>query len=265
MDEIRSLWHYRGFIFVSVIRDLQKIYQGGALLGRSLLLARPLALVAVYTFVFSHIMAVKVHHMQDGVSYAIFLCSGIFTWFYFSEVVTRGTVVFVENPGLIKQSRFPRLSLPIITLFSHTINFALVAVIFLLFLLINDHLTGWALLGFIPLLMIQQLLAFSLGVFFGIFNIFFRDIGQLIPIGLQCWFWLTPIVYPLDILPENYQRLIQTWNPMAPIVNGYHAIVLDGVWPQWGDLGVPVACSLIALGLGWTVFRIFSKTLADEV
>lgn len=262
---MRSLWDYRGFIWVSMVRDLQKIYQGGALLGRFLLLARPLALVAVYTFVFSHIMAIRAHNIQDGLSYAIFLCSGLFTWFYFSEVVVRGTVVFVENPGLIKQNRFPRLSLPIISLFSHTINFALVAAIFLLFLLINDRSPGWVLLGFIPLLMIQQLLAFSLGVIFGIFNIFFRDIGQLVPIGLQCWFWLTPIVYPLDILPENYRQLVQTWNPMAPIVEGYHAIVIQGVWPDWESFGMLIAGTLGLTVLGWIVFNIFSKNLADDV
>lgn len=265
MNKAKSLWDYRGFVWVSVARDLQKIYQGGALLGRFLVLARPLAMVAVYTFVFSHVMAEKVRQIEDGQAYAVFLCSGLFTWFYFSETINRCTKVFQENAALIQKNAFPRLTLPLITFFSVTINFVLIWVIFLVYLIIKGQFVGWPILGLIPLLLIQQALALGVGIIFSYFHVFFRDVGQLAPVVVQCWFWMTPIVYPLDILPEDFRTIIETWNPLAPIVTSYHDIILRGVLPDYGNFIGIGAVAVLALTLGCLLIRFCSDNLADEV
>ncbi len=91
---------------------------------------------------------------------------------------------------------------------------------------------GWVILALTPILIVQIALMIGLGVFLGIMNVFFRDVGQFVGIVLQFWFWFTPIVYPASVLPEY----IQPWfrlNPMVSVVAAYQSILLYGQWPQW--------------------------------
>lgn len=262
---IKALWDFRGFIFCSVARDLQKAYLGKALLGRLLILIRPLALVAVYTIIFSTIMENRNPQIYDALSYTIYLCTGIFCWFYFTEVINKTTVVFLENANLIKKHYLPRSSLPIIVFLTSTINFAVILFVFLMFLLIKNRLPGWDLLGIIPLLLIQQLLAVGLGIILGTLNVFFRDIQELFPVLLQCWFWMTPIVYPIEIIPDRFRFIIETWNPMYPVMEGYHKLFLGGNLPEWDSFLFPGILGLGFVTAGYFLFRSLSCDLVDEL
>ena len=132
---IKALWYFRGFIFCSVARDLQKAYFGKALLGSLLILIRPLFLVFIYTVIFSEIMSHRNPQIYDTLSYTLYLCSGIFTWFYFSEVVNKTSLVFLQNSNILTHSYVPRSSLPLIVFLSTTINFIIILGIFFVFLI----------------------------------------------------------------------------------------------------------------------------------
>ena len=263
-DMIRSLWAYRWFILGSVQREFQSRYRG-SLLGAAWPVISPLAMIVVYLTVFSHLMKARLPGLTDTMAYGIFLCVGIFTWGYFVEVLNRCINIFIENANLLKKSPFPKASLPLIALLSATLNFAIVFGIFLIFLLITFRFPGPILLAMIPLLIIQQILAVGLGVLLGTLNVFFRDVGQVMTIVIQFWFWLTPIVYPPSVLPEWIRNLVLTWNPMAQLIAGYQGILLTGAMPDYAAYWPPTLLALLTFVVGYWTFKRLSGEMVDEL
>ncbi|MCG8611402.1 MAG: ABC transporter permease [Pseudomonadales bacterium] len=264
MQLINAIWSYRAFIAGSVKREFQSQYNG-SLLGALWLVLNPLAMVLIYTLVFSQVMKARLPGMDDTLSYSIYLIAGITTWTFFSEVVLRSTTTFIEQANLLKKAVFPRISLPIIILISSSINFVIIFSIFMGFLVVIDRVPGLVLLAFIPLLLLQQLIAIGLGLLLGTLNVFFRDIGQFTTIMLQFWFWLTPIVYPASVIPDWARDILFTWNPIAPIVQGYQTIVLQQQWPDWSSYYPQLILGIGLFILSYTLFRKLSADMVDEL
>ena len=120
-------------------------------------------------------------------------------------------------------------------------------------------------LAMIPLLAIQQGIAVGFGLILGTVNVFFRDVGQAVGVALQFWFWLTPIVYPISVLPEEIKDLVLTWNPMAPFVVAYQNIILLGEWPNWIDFLPHLIGAVSVLAAGYFVFVKLSGEMVDEL
>jgi lipopolysaccharide transport system permease protein len=256
----RGAWAYRGFILASMRREFESKYRN-SLLGAAWTVIQPLSMVAIYAVVFSQVMQARLPGSNSPFAYAIYLCSGILTWGYFAEIVTRGQTIFVDNANLIKKLNFPKICLPIIAVLNSSLNFAIIFAIFTAFLLITGNFPGLPFLAIFPVLAIQAAFAIGLGVTLGVLNVFFRDVGHFFAIFLQFWFWFTPIVYPLHILPEWMQSLI--WlNPMTGLVGAYHDILVAGTWPRWADL-LPVT----VLGALLCIFamRLFAKRSGEMV
>ena len=116
----------------------------------------------------------------------------------------------------------------------------------------------------LPLLLLQTAIGLGIGVLTGTVNVFFRDVGQAMNVVLQFWFWMTPIVYPVTIVPEGLRHLFE-WNPMFHIISGYQRIAIEHSTPIWGDL-VPAAVFAGASSFaGFAVFRVLSPDLVDEL
>lgn len=260
---VSALWAYRGFVFGSVGREFQSKYRN-SILGVAWTILNPLAMVTVYTVIFSSVMQAKLPGMDDTFSYSIYLCAGIFTWGLFAEITGRGQNVFLENANLLKKLSFPRLCLPVIVVFNALLNFGIIFGLFLLFLLLTGRLPGWALLGLIPVLIIQIAFAAGLGVILGVLNVFFRDVGQFFGIVLQFWFWFTPIVYPITIIPENFRSLLML-NPMMPLIGAYQTILVNGRWPDWQSLLPAALLGLLFCTLAIYLFRKRSGEMVDEL
>ncbi len=262
-DMITALWHYRGFILGSVKREFQSKYRN-SLLGAAWTIIQPLAMIIVYTVIFSQIMRAKLPGVDTTFGYSIYLCAGIVSWGYFSEIIGRAQNVFIENANLLKKLSFPRLCLPVTLVLSATLNFLIIFVLFVAFLLISGDFPGWAFLGMIPVLAIQVVFAVGLGVTLGVLNVFFRDVGQLFGVLLQFWFWLTPIVYPISILPQSAQSLMK-YNPMASLIGAYQQVLVHGQWPDWASLWWPAALGVLLCTWGLLLFRKHSGELVDEL
>jgi lipopolysaccharide transport system permease protein len=116
----------------------------------------------------------------------------------------------------------------------------------------------------LPLFLLQQVFALGLGVFLGVLNVFFRDVAQFVGVGVQFWFWLTPIVYNASVLPEPAQRLL-AWNPMAAVVEAYQRIVLNGTWPNWSALGWHAVGAVAILAVAFVAFSRLSGEIVDEL
>lgn len=260
---IRALWNYRGFILGSVKREFQAKYSN-SMLGVSWAIIQPLAMILVYTVIFSQIMRAKLPGVESLFGYSIYLCAGIITWGYFAEVVGRAQNIFIENATLLKKLSFPRLCLPVTLVLSASLNFMIIFSLFLVFMLVTRQFPGLAFFALFPVLAIQLLFAIGLGISLGVLNVFFRDIGQLFGVVLQFWFWLTPIVYPANILPAQLQPFMQL-NPMASVIGAYQQILVHGQFPNWLSL-LPTAVLSICLCLwGLHLFKKHSGELVDEL
>jgi len=260
---LKPLWAYRGFILGSVKREFQSKYRN-SLLGAAWNVIQPLAMIVVYTVIFSQVMQTRLPGVDSTFAYSIYLCAGIITWGLFAEITGRAQNIFLENANLLKKLSFPRLCLPVTVVANAGLNFAIVFALFSAFLLITGSFPGWAYLALIPLLIIQVAFAIGLGITLGVLNVFFRDVGQLFGVVLQFWFWLTPIVYPMTILPES-MRTLMDYNPMAGLVAGYQTILVNGQWPQWQSLWPVTVLAVLLCVLGIRLFRKHAGEMVDEL
>jgi lipopolysaccharide transport system permease protein len=257
---LQSVWQFRGFIIGSVKREFQLRYRN-SMLGAVWTVLQPLAMIVIYTVIFTNIMQAKMPGVASDFGYSIYLCAGIITWGLFVEITGRGQNIFLEQANLIKKLNFPRMCLPLIIIGSASLNFLIIFSLFLVFLVISGDFPGIAILAVLPLLVIQVLFAIGLAVIVGTLNVFFRDVGQFFTLLLQFWFWFTPIVYPRSILPENIKPLL-ILNPMASLVTGYQDIFVLHQWPQWLDI-LPVG--ILSIVLCWFGLRLFRKRAGEMV
>ena len=259
----RSLHEYRGFILGSVQREFQARYRN-SLFGALWPIFNPLSMIIVYTVIFSHIMRARLPGVDDGMAYSIYLCAGLLTWGLFSEITLRSQNMFLDNANLLKKISFPRVCLPVIVLINAGINFAIIIGLFLGFLLVTGRWPGMALMALVPLVALQMMLCAGLGMVLGVLNVFFRDVGQLFGICLQFWFWLTPIVYPISILPEWLQSLLQ-YNPLTNLIASYQNLFLYGQWPLWSSLLPAFVIGAVFCAIGLRLFRQRVGEMVDEL
>jgi lipopolysaccharide transport system permease protein len=263
MEMVKTLWVYRGFIMGSVQREFQSKYRN-SLLGAAWTVLNPLAMIIVYTVIFAQVMRAKLPGVDSTFAYSIYLCAGVLTWGLFAEITGRAQNMFLENANLIKKLSFPRLCLPVTVAASAGLNFAIVFGLFTAFLIVSGNFPGWAYLALLPLLAIQVTFALGLGISLGVLNVFFRDVGQFFGIVLQFWFWLTPIVYSVTILPERFQPFMSL-NPMAPLIAAYQTILVSGQWPNWHTLWPVSVLALLLCALGFHLFRKHAGEMVDEL
>lgn len=266
LSMFRGVWRYRGFVLGSVQREFQTKYRN-SLLGAAWTVLNPLTMIIVYTVIFSEVMGSRLKGAENAgtpFSYSIYLCAGALTWGFFSEITSRSQVVFLENANLIKKLQFPRICLPIIVVLNASVNFLIIFSLFTIFLLMSGNFPGWIFLALLPVLLVQILFSIGLGMILGILNVFFRDVGQFFTILLQFWFWFTPIVYPLDTLPEAV-RPWMAWNPMAGVIGAYQTILVHGRAPDWAGLWPAIVLGLGCCVLGLKLFRKRSGEMVDEL
>ncbi|MBI3480631.1 MAG: ABC transporter permease [Nitrosomonadales bacterium] len=260
---LRPLWAYRGFVVGSVKREFQSKYRN-SLLGAAWTVLNPLAMIIVYTVIFSQIMRAKLPGVDSTFGYSIFLCAGVLTWGLFAEIVNRAQNTFIEHANLLKKLSFPRLCLPVIVVANALLNFSIVFGLFSIFLLISGNFPGMAYLAVLPVLGVLVAFAIGLGISLGVLNVFFRDVGQMFGIVLQFWFWFTPIVYPISILPEPVRELL-SYNPMTSLIGALQGILVTGQWPAWQSL-LPVTLLAMAMcAYGMRLFRKHAGEMVDEL
>ncbi len=258
-----GVMRYRDFIFDSIRRDFQLRYQN-SFLGSLWLIIQPVAMIAVYTLVFSEVMRARMGDMQSPYAYSIYLCAGILTWGLFADTLGRLVNVFLTHANIIKKLNFPRICLPIIAATSAFLSFMLIFGLFLIFLSVTDNFPGIVLVSILPVLLLQMLFTVGLGVWLGVMNVFIRDVGQMLTIVLQFWFWFTPIVYLSNTLPlwvQNFQR----WNPMTHLIKAYQDILLYHHAPDWPSLYPVWVLALLLILMAWSVFKKNAGDLVDHL
>lgn len=261
MEMLASVWVYRHFIFSSIKTEFRARFIRSKLGGLWMIL-HPLALVLIYALILSQIMAAKLPGVSTQYAYPIYILAGMVGWTLFSEILGRSLTMFIDNGNLLKKLVFPKLTLPLIVVGSGFVNFIfLLGMVFVVFGFLG-HLPYHGLVWLPVLIILTVALAVGIGLFFGVLNVFVRDIGQVMNIVLQFWFWLTPIVYMPSIVPQQYHWLLML-NPMTGVVMGYQSILLYDKAPQLSFLVYPFLFASSFLLAALFLFKKANKEMAD--
>lgn len=263
LDLVRQAWRFRGFIAGSVRREFASRYLGTQL-GILWTVAHPVALVLIYTLVFSEVMGARLAGAEGKYAYSIYLTSGLVLWMLFSELLGRAVGTFVHNAELLKKVTLPKITLPVVSALSALVGSGILLAVFMGFLAVTGSLPGLPLLALPLVLGIAVLLAVALGTFLATVNVFYRDVEQTTSLVLQFWFWLTPIVYPVTALPES-MRWIVSLNPLYPLTRAMQDIFLDHRFPDWISLAYPLAGALLLAMLARATFLRLANELVDEL
>ena len=259
----RETWRSRDFIIASVKREFAARYQNTQL-GVFWPIAQPLAMILVYTLVFSEIMRPRLPGHESRFAYSIYLTAGLVTWTLFSDLLTRSVSVFVHNANLMKKVSIPQIAFPVIATASALLHFVILLAIFLVFLLATGTFPGIAIIAVVPVLAVAVLFAVGLGVLLGTVNVFYRDVEQSTGIVLQFWFWLTPIIYPIDTLPPVVRSLLG-WNPLSSVMQAMQDIFVSHRFPEWSTLVYPLVAAVVLVMLARAAFNKLAHELVDEL
>ncbi|MCU7846889.1 MAG: ABC transporter permease [Candidatus Thiodiazotropha sp. (ex Lucinoma kastoroae)] len=246
-----DLYHHRQSLFLMVRRDtLLRIK--GTLLGPLWLLAQPLFLLLVYSFVFSGIM--KISFRPDGGSgdFALYLFAALVPFSTLQDGLQRASSSLLENRDLLLKTQMPAIVFPAVAAIG-----TLVQELIGLFILIA---AAWV-MGYVPgvtlfllpvMIGLRLLLTFALAPVVAILSVFVKDVGQVLPMLMLALFFTTPIIYPLEMIPADYRPIIES-NPMTWLVQAYRSIILENQWPVDNLLVLAIAC-LVLLGVTGMLF-----------
>jgi lipopolysaccharide transport system permease protein len=263
MNQLKAIWAYRFFIISSIKTEFRSRFARSRLGGLWMIL-NPLAQVAIYALVLSRVLAAKLPGIDNPYAYAIYLMAGTLGWSLFAEVFGRSLGVFVDNGNLLKKMAFPKIALPLIVTGSALVNNLLLFLAVLVVFGLLGHIPSVTLLWLPLLIAVTLALALGLGLALGIINVFMRDIGQIVPILLQFWFWLTPVVYVTSIIPQQYHHLVML-NPMSGIVMGYQNILVYNKAPDISTLLYPATIAVVALSLALFMYFRANEEMADAL
>lgn len=259
----KNILSYKHFILSSVKVDFSTRFARSKL-GAIWILLNPLAQVLMYALVLSSLMRAKLPGVDSQFAYAIYLIAGMMMWALFNEIFMRCVDSFTSNANIIKKISFPKICLPIIALLSAIINnLIFITASFLIFFCLG-HFVGFSIFYILLLILLTAFLAFGAGLFFGVINVFLRDISQILGILTQFLFWMTPIVYMINILPQNYQGLLY-FNPLTAIAKSYHNIILYDKAPEFYALLYPLILGIFMLILGIFVYFKANEEMADAL
>jgi lipopolysaccharide transport system permease protein len=261
---LRSLYNYRYFILSSIRGELRARFARSKL-GALWFILHPLAQALIFSIVLAEVLGTRLPGVESRTAYAVYLLAGMASWGLFAEILNRSTNIFVEQAPSLKKIAFPRLSLPIVVWGSALLNHVLLlGAIMLIFILVLDIYPGWAWLALPIGMVLISMLGFGLGVLLGVLNVFSRDVSQVMIVVVQLWFWVTPIVYPRSIVPEQFQSVIDL-NPMTALVGIYQNALLFDQWPSVDKLIIPALVGMVAVVISFIVFRRASSDLVDAL
>lgn len=245
-----------------VARDLLSRY-AGSLLGFFWAFVHPLWQLALFSFVFSYVLRVPLVGERTA-SFPLFLFAGLLPWLGVQEGIQRATNVVGESAALVKKLRFPSELLVLAVVLGSFAHQAVALAVFALLQAARGAL-AWGSLPWLALAIATQLaLSFGFGLATAALQVFFRDVTQLVGISLSAWFYLTPIVYPIGLVPEALREVL-LYNPLAAIVGLYRAALVGSAPPPAGPLLALVLVAVAALAGGALVFRRLSPSFPDEL
>lgn len=249
----------RELLFAIAGRSVQARYKQ-SFLGIAWAVIQPLVQMLVFTLVFSLFARVP----SEGIPYPIFAFSTLLPWSFFSASISTATSSIVDNASLITKVHLPTEVFPLGTIMARGVDLGIASIIFLAMMVFYRVSPTVHLLWLIPLMLIQLFLMVGICLFLAAIDVFYRDIAFAIGLVMQLWMYLSPIAYPVSIVPEQYLGLYML-NPMASIMDGYRKAILHATAPDWGTLAWVALAVAVLFILAYWFFKAQEEEFADVV
>jgi len=240
--------HNKYLLVQLIIRDIRSRYKQ-SVMGYAWIILNPLAQLLVYSFVFSIVFRFP----ANNIPYPVFLFVGLLPWIYLQSSLSSSALCLVDNANLLKKVYFPREVFIYSIVAAKFLDFLFASLVLILFLIFYQVPVSSSALYLFPLLFIQIILISGLGFFFSTLNLFYRDIQYLVNLMLMLWMYLSPVVYPLSLVPQKWVWLYKL-NPMVGIIEGYRSALFN--YPF--DIGT-ILCSAITSVIIFITGYIFFK------
>lgn len=255
----KKLFDSRELLWTWTLRTIKVRYQQ-SILGGLWAIIQPTASVIIFTLIFTIFVPVN----TGDVPYLLFSFVAMVPWTFFSSSVSDMTESIVNNMNLVTKVYFPREILPVSSLIARLFDFVIAySIIFLLLIYYHIEVSS-SLWIFFPVIVITQMsLSLGLGLLGAAFNVFFRDMRHIFTLGLQIWFYASPIIYPPNLVPDRYKSLYYL-NPMAGVIQAYRTVVLQHALPDQHFI-YSVVVSFIILIAGYFLFKRMENQFSDVI
>lgn len=251
-------WRYfRDVVLTLVRRDFAGRYRN-TVVGVAWSLITPLLFVLVFYFVFKVTLNISIE------KYASFVYIGILAWTWFQSSVAEGVAAITSNPNLVSQPGFPVASLPIVAVTTNLFNLVVAAPVLLVLLLVEGTRPSLTMFWLPLIVIVQYVLTLSVCFFVAAVNVAVRDVQYIVPVMLQIGYYLTPIFYSGDKIPERYRPILRA-NPMYGLVEAYRDALIGGRSPDLVVLTATLVISLILLAVATSYFRRASYRFLEEL
>lgn len=259
LPNFRELLDYKGLFFFLVRRDLKLRFQQ-TVIGVLWIVLQPLLLMLIFSVIFGILIRVP----TGETPYHLFFLPAFIVWQFFTQVINASAYSLVGNIGVILKSYFPRLALPLSAVAGALVDFGISFLILLAFLLADGRFSITLRYLLLPgLIFLTTFFASGLGLLFGALMVVFRDMKNLLAFILMIWMYLTPIMYPISIVPEKY-RVFLYLNPMTSLMDAYRWIFLrEGNLPRLDYLIISSVTALIVWFCSAVIFRAMENKIAD--
>jgi lipopolysaccharide transport system permease protein len=260
-----TLWRHRHLIRQLTWREVTGRYRS-SVLGFAWAFVTPLVTLALYTFVFGVVFKARWpgSRTDNLAEFGLVLFAGLTAFSLFSECANRAPALITSSPNYVKKVVFPLEILPVSVLGSALFHTGISVIILLVAHQIISGVPAWTAV-LLPLVLLPlACLALGTSWFLASLGVFFRDIGHTVALGIQVLFFLTPIFYPREALPEHLRPMLDL-NPLSPIVENVRRLVVHGELPDWPSLGFSVMVGVVVLCLGHAWFAKTQRAFADVV
>jgi ABC-type polysaccharide/polyol phosphate export permease len=259
LEELREIFNYRYLILQLVRRDILTRYKR-SFLGVAWTMLNPLGMMLVWTIAFSQFFKAG-----DLPSYPAYVLNGLLAWTFFSQTTTAAMVNLVWGGGLLNRIYIPRTSFAVAAMGTGLVNIGLSMFPLIGVMLVTGLKLHWSIL-FAPIsVLILAGFALGLGLLISTLAVYFPDIAEMYQIVLMAWMFLTPVMYPVTILPEAYRPYLTMLNPMYHMVTLFRIPIYFGRLPTTTELLIPLGISIFFLSLGWLVFTMKSDEFSYRI
>jgi lipopolysaccharide transport system permease protein len=256
---LRELWEYRELLYFLVWRDIKVRYKQTAL-GASWAVIQPFFTMVVFSLFFGHLGKIP----SDGIPYPIFAFSALVPWTFFANGLGQSSNSLVGSGSLISKVYFPRLIIPLASVFSGIVDFAIAFLVMLAMMLYYGLVPSLNVIWLPLFLLLALVTSLGVGLWLSALNVEYRDVRYVVPFITQFWLLATPIAYPSSLLHEPW-RTIYGLNPMVGVVEGFRWALLRSNSAPGPMIAVSSAAALVILITGAFYFRRMEKTFADIV
>jgi lipopolysaccharide transport system permease protein len=257
--DIKEIKEYRDLFYFLVVRDIKVRYKQ-TVLGGLWSILQPFFSMVVFSLFFGKLARIP----SDGVPYPIFNFTAMVAWTYFSNAVTGSGNSLIGNNNLISKVYFPRIMIPLTPVIAGLLDF-FIALAILIFLMFYFHIFPTLKVFLLPfLLFLMVLIASGVGTFFAALNAKYRDTKYAIPLLMNLWMFVSPVVYPVSMIPEKY-RFIYSLNPLSGIIEGFRSILLGTVPFPTEMILFSGSLSLVLFIIGISYFRQMERSFADII